>query len=283
MSEFVKNELPKIIRAFPKQKREIPQIKLILNSASGSAGLVSRDLTKSEFVTQIVPFQVPIDSNPYVYLYKAQIWNHFITISTALGNNKIYYTNDAGTPDKYSITIPDGYWSDTELSNQINVGVIANSHTSGLISCVGQLATQKIIWTISASGWQVYFKADSPYSITGNTLLQKIPAGGLTTASYSETSPNVADFSACTSILVTCSLVSGCTTSGSVQKNILDSVVPDVGVGSLINYQPQNISPLSAPLLRGDNINGVTIKLTNETGGALSITEDFSLEVCVGW
>jgi len=246
-----------------------------------SAAATQKDLNTSQF-TQIFEPPLKFPNQPIkIGLHSFSFTNFFVNISSALVNNTFYYTNDLGTPNKYSITIPDGSYSVQALSSAINLGVLTNGHTTGLITVIADYSTNKLIWNISLAGWQLYFPAGSCYAICGMTLNQKVPAAALTTGAYSELGTNVAQFNNVQRIYIHTSL-SNNSIFGGRQNNIIDNTSPYAPIGSTQEYQPSNILWMNADYnLSGSSISSVLIYLTDQNGNRIQLTDEFSCTILV--
>lgn len=240
-----------------------------------SAGATSKDLTTAtaNFILDPV-INVPSGKSVKVAVQSASFTNFFINILTGV-NDKIYYTNDVGTPDKYSITIPQGSYNVSDLSDAIDLGVVNNGHTSGLLSLVPDFSTNKVLISISTAGWQIYFKLLTPYVLLGITLNQKIPAAGLTTGAYSELAPNVATFNSITQLYLHTSLTNNSVFSGK-RSDVLAAITPTASIGSVQQYEPFNLVWTPAPELGGSSINSVRMYLTDQSGASVNLSDDFS-------
>jgi hypothetical protein len=274
----------KKIKSCKKKSTQMERHTLFLTS--NSAFTDHTDLTQATFRTSITPsIKIPPDKqkDAYISVNQLSVWNFFLNVSAALNNSTIYYSDDVGLPEKYSITLPDGSYDVPQLSNDINALMLANGHNVGF-SCVGNDALQKLVVTISQTGWMLYLKAnESPYLLMGYASNDKIPITGvLTTSSYTETAPNVAQFSIFTAINVHCNLVVGSSAYlNRTMNDILVSFSPDVLVGHLYtyySYYPRKIS------LKIPEISEITVRLTSETNGALDTAgQDFFLSINVGY
>ena len=246
-----------------------------------SANATSKDLTRGQSFFVMDPvLQFPPNTKLKVACQQFSYTNFFVNVSAALANNTFYYTDDAGTPDKYSVTIPDGSYNVSDLSDAINTEVINNGHADGLITLVPDFATNKVLFSISAAGWQLYFKAGSPYVLLGCTLNQKIPAAGLTAAAYSELAPNVATFNSITNLYVHTSLTNNSIFSGR-KSDIIASVTPTASIGSIQEYQPHNLIWLDAKELAGSSVNSINIYVTDQSGAAVNLSDDYNLTLII--
>lgn len=250
---------------------------LYLTTANASV----KDLTTGFAQWDMDPvLSFPNNRNLKLALHSASFTNWFVNISTALANNIFYYTDDAGIPDKYAITIPDGSYNVSDLSDTINVSVVNAGHPDGLITLIPDFSTNKVQFSISVAGWQLYFKAGSPHVLLGTTLNQKIPAGGLTVGAYSELAPNVATFNSILNIYVHTNLTNESVFNGR-QSDVIGSLIPQANIGSVQETELTNLIWIPATSLRGGIANCVQIRLTDQTGAPLYLSDDWSVVIII--
>ena len=215
-----------------------------------------------------------------VALHSFSFTNFFVNISAALANNTFSYTDDVAVPAKYTITIPTGSYNVSDLSEAINVAVVNAGHADGLITLVPDFATNKVQFSISAAGWQLYFPAGSPFVLLGTTLNQKIPAAGLTIGAYTELAPNVATFNSILSIYVHSNLTNNSIFNGR-QSDVIGSIIPTASIGSVQDNKEINLIWTSADSLSGQSLNQIQVYLTNQSGAPINLSDDFQLTVIV--
>lgn len=249
---------------------------LYLNSANAdykdlSTGRCSFDMKP--------PIELPAKTQLKMALHNFSFTNFFTNIYTGT-NDKFYYTNDAGTPNKYSITIPEGSYSVSDLSDAINSGVINNGHTDGLITLIPDYSTNKVLFSISTTGWQLYFPAGSPYILLGTTLNQKIPSGGLTTGAYSELATNVATFNSILQLYLHTNLTNSSLFAGK-QSDIIASITPTAEIGSIQETSPTNLLWTSMSDKAGMLINTINLNITDQSGNTVKLSDDFSATLII--
>jgi hypothetical protein len=251
---------------------------LYLNSANST----SKDLSKGRAFFVMNPvMEIPRDVKIKVAVQQFSFTNFFVNISAALVNNKFYYTNDALTPDKYTVTIPDGSYNVSDLSDAVNVGVINNGHTDGLITLTPDFSTNKVIFSISAAGWQLYFKAGTSYVLLGTTLNQKIPAAGLTTGAYSELAPGVGTFNSITQLYLHSSLTNSSVFSG-VKSDVIASITPTASIGSVQNTETYNLVWIPSDFLNGSILNSINLYVTDQNGNPVNLSDDYGTTILIG-
>lgn len=246
-----------------------------------SANASSKDLTKGTATFSLNPPLIfPNNSKIKLALHSFSFTNYFTNITTGV-NDKLYYTDNFALPEKYLITITEGSYNVSELSDAINLAVINNGHASGLITLTPDFPTNKVILSISVAGWAVNFKAlVSPYALLGFTSGQLVPALALTTGAYSEYSPNVATFNSIQEIYVKTSLTYNSLYAGS-QSNIVASVTPVAPIGSIQRHEPINLIYIDAFELSGATNYQLTISLTDQSGNALNMSDDYATTLLI--
>lgn len=223
------------------------------------------------------PLSFPEKTKLKICLHSFSFTNFFVNISAAKVNNKFYYTDDVGITNKYVVTIPDGSYSVSDLADGINIGVINNGHTDGLITLIPDFASNRVVYTISTIGWQINMLAGTPYVLLGSTLNQKIPAAALTTvANYSELAPAVATFNDLLNIYVHSNITNN-SIFGGTQSNIIANIVPTASIGSVQLSEPVNLMWINASELAGSALNNIDIYLTNQVGAPINLSDNFSL------
>ena len=211
--------------------------------------------------------------------------NWFINISAALGNNKLYYSNDILLPMKFTITIPDGSYSFNDLNAFIKAELISqnNGGTPGLpiFSLVANYATNKVGIQFSATdiNWYVHFDADSPFVLMGFTVLQDIPVTLANTAYYLEMGPNIAQFNNITNIKVVTNL-SNDSISNTNQSAVILTCTPTVSVGSTQQFEVQNLLWLRSTPLE-DKVTEIKINILDQLDRPVNLSEDVTMTLIV--
>jgi len=251
---------------------------LFLPSASATAVDLTRGTATYTFNP---PMQFPNGAKYRVAMHSFSYTNYFVNVSSTLANNTFYYTDDVADADKYSVTIPDGSYNVSDLSNSINNGVITNGHADGLITLTPDFATNKVIVAISVAGWQVYFKVGSPYVLLGATLNQLVPAGGLTTGPYVELLPGIATFNALTSMYVKTSLTSGASSFAGRPSEIVGTIIPTASIGAVQNTEVTNLIWIDANSLPGATLSSITIQIVDQNAASVNLSDPFSLTLLI--
>jgi hypothetical protein len=213
-------------------------------------------------------------------LHSMSYTNFFINISVALGNNTFFYTDDVAVPNKYTVTIPSGSYNVSDLSDAINSGIVNNTHPDGLIVLIPDFSTNKVQFNISAAGWQVTFPAGSPFALLGTNLNQTIPAGALTIGAYSELAPNVATFNSILNIYVHSNLTNASVFNGR-QSDVIGTIIPTASIGSVQDNKEFNLIWIPCNNLGGSSVNEIQVRLTNQAGVPLNLSDDFSVVIII--
>ena len=254
----------------------------LLLSSSTASGAYNKSSDGSTFSVQFnPPIEIPANKSVSVQVIDVNIWYNTINISTSLGNNKLYYTDDLASESKYSITIPDGIYGLSELNTAIEQGVVDNTHTSGLISLQGENATQKVLIKITATGWQINLTSSDTFRGLIGFDSQKLPASALTTlATTTFRADSVANFSDLEHILLHSSLGGSAVLNGNSTSS-LAAITPNVSVGSLIHTEYRH--PLQIPINTGTYIDTATFWLTTQDGTTKFNTnsEDWSFRMVI--
>lgn len=261
----------------------ISEIVLFLTSdTTTTSNIINKSADGSRFTILLNPNLVFDKSckNIKVYAQSARYWFTFKNISVTKANNHIFFTDNIAIPSKYDITIQDGLYSLEELNSAINFGVLSLSLPTGTITLSGDSATQKVIFTLK-TGYQMYFSATTPYLLLGMNLNQKLPAAALTTTLYSERATNPATFSNLASVLYHCSLISNSIVNGR-NSDVILSVPPKVGVGSLMDHQPYNLLKVNCSNLQNATISSIDVYITDQNGNTLDTnSENFEITLVI--
>jgi len=204
-------------------------------------------------------------------LHSAQIWYTIPNISAEIGNNTLRFT--VGVTE-YNLVFEKGLYSVESINSAINDFVINNGLINNLFVLDPDVSTSKISLKINDVGVTVFF---SDVTSVGQILGFNADVGPSVTAGLIYESPNIATLNSLTAILVEFSqCISYFESKGGSQ--ILASIVPNVGVGSLINYEPSNL--IECPMIT-PHIDKITVSLLNEGSGQVIDTngEFFSLVI----
>lgn len=250
---------------------------LFLNSTRAK----SKNLSQGSAVFEMNP---PLHFNiegkghsPEIAVHGISFVNFFINISASIGNNHIYYSDDALDDTKYDIKISDGCYSvetlniyvtkaQAEQVGQVIFQLLPNNSTNGTYIVFG-----------SVTGWYVYFQAaDTPYSILGWNSGDYVPSSKSCVVNEIEESPNSASFAIYTSINVWTNL-SNSTYFGGEKEGIIYESRPIAPIGSVQLDQPNNLLWADSPELTSD-FTIVTIQLRDQNGDPVDTNgEDFSV------
>jgi hypothetical protein len=191
----------------------------------------------------------------------ANIWWTVPNVSAAKNNNVFEYFDGTATR---SITIPDGLYDLPSLEQAIYIQIdnIAGALPSDqTFNFVGDSATQKVVITFLSAGLVIDWTASTVRDILGYTT-GSTPSVGQDESIIGE---NVAAFNTITSFLIKSNIIHDGIPVNARSSNVISNVFIDVPPGSLINYQPQNVSPVNADELIGASISNIRFNLTDQT------------------
>jgi hypothetical protein len=256
-------------------------IHLTLNSNPVSGSLILDSVNKNSISVPITPaLDIPSNArNVLVYLRGANIWNSVRNITSGLNNNKIYFTDDVGSPSKYIITIPDGLYDVKGLNQTIHNQIQNAISLSGIsvfptcITLTGDESTQRVI-VQTTSGYQVNWAAGSPYDLLGITLDRKMPPSSLTTGTLLSYGDDTARFGNLSSFLITSSLTNNYFYNGR-PTDILYNVAITVAPNSLIALSPNNYTMISANNLIGAKISNIVCRLLSNNYETINTGDEF--------
>jgi hypothetical protein len=223
---------------------------------------------------------IPESDNIKIYCSKLSYWYTFLNISASRQNNLIGISNLYDT-NQWTFTLPDGLYSLAEIETYLNQKLVENGLQDGLCTLRGNNSTQKVMFTIQ-NGYEFVCKAGFCYEILGCILDQNIRNTGvlatgstipITTGTFTQSAPNVAQFSSFANALLKCSLVTQSNMNGSSGDVILTSS-PNVSPGSQMIEEPSNLVKIPAGNLSGTSIDSFSIRLTDQSGRLLDTNSE---------
>jgi hypothetical protein len=128
----------------------MPEVNLFCSS-NISFGAVNVSPLGSQFSINFPnPIKIPQNAkNIALHLHSLGTFYTYPNISVALQNNTIFFTDDTSNYEKYPIVFPNGLYSIDLLSDAVAFALNASGFPTDLISFTGNLATQKVITTVS--------------------------------------------------------------------------------------------------------------------------------------
>lgn len=205
--------------------------------------------------------------------------NWFINVSAALTNNTIYYSNDPLTPMKYSVVIPDGSYSFSDLNTYVQNQIMADRGIA-VFQFAANYSTNKVAVQFgNVAGWYVYFGAQSPYALLGFANGQNVPASQACTAYYVEYASSTASFNNITNIKV-CTNLTNASISNTNQSSVILMLAPLVSVGSTQTSEVNNLLWLHATPLH-DKVTEIRVWVLDQNDNPLPMSEDFTLTLIV--
>lgn len=221
----------------------------------------------------IEPFRM---ENAEIACHEFSFTNFFINISAAIGNNTIYYSDDALDETKYAIVIPDGSYTVSSL-NSVMVSFQQAEVGKTIFELLPNLSTSKCYIAFNTEiGWFVHFSANN--LITGFDI-GNYPASKANTAYEFVYAQNNAAFNNIQSINVACNLTND-SISNSGRSSIIHVATPTVQSGFTENSKHFNLLWLSAPML-ANSTNDIIISLTDQSGNPLVLTENFAITLLI--
>lgn len=244
-----------------------------LGATNVSAG---RDRFDVQFKNSV--YFPPEARNITLEVRNATIWWTVLNVEAGVNDAFRFITdNPLVTTD---ITIEPGLYDVSSLNSAVNAGLVNAGLASGLITIVGDNATQKVILVFSALDQRVEWVATSFWELTGFNNGQFVPAAGFTTGPFSESAPNVANFSDVSNFLVHTTLVQRGIPTGDQDFQMIASIPINVPPGSQQTYEPQNPVKLNTDQWRGQRFNQATFWITDQLNRSLDFNgEDFTLLV----
>ena len=215
---------------------------------------------------------IPANSNPFVSMSKASIVWYVHNISA---NALIHYTDDLGTPEKYTITLPPGLYDTSLINEAIIDGLRTNGHDTDTFAFVVNAATQRLGIAIkegTPQGYQVKMTDNTLATLVGATDDQKIPAASLSgTSYYKEWYTNNATFGGIKGFNIECPSLVKTTLVDGVQRPVLGYVPITSSPGSLIYYEPFRAMRMSVPDLAGTTLNSIQLRVTDHAGNVVNL------------
>lgn len=246
---------------------------LVLNSANATI----KDLTngRAQYILKD-PLRLE-DQLPKICVNSFSFTNWFKNISAALGNNKIYYSDDAtpGQEMKYSITVPDGSY-EPETLNTFIINELANLAVApGLFQILPDYSQNKIYFQFDGTliGWYVYMHTDSPFTILGLTVSTPYPASQSNTVNEIVYADTIAAFNNITAINVKTNL-SNNFVYGTNSSSVLYSTGLTARAGYVQSSEPQNLLWSDSRTLQS-GISEIIIDITDQSDTAINMSEDF--------
>ena len=251
---------------------------LILDSGT-AAGAVNKSADGSYFQVQFgEPLQIPENAvDCQIAVEEAEIWWTIPNIVT--GVNDRFYVTDSSVPATYSLTIPQGLYDLTGLSQAIlreleNAGAATGP---ALITLTPDEATQKVELRLNYATVSVDFtQSDTMRTILGFNSAVVGPG----TAGETYLADNVAAFNTINYFLLHSDITNDGIRTNNDYSQTIAKVPIDVSPGSQIVYKPFNPARVEEPNLIGATRNSIQIWLTDQDNNRVNTnTEDYSLRL----
>ena len=243
---------------------EIP----ILVSSDESSGAFNVNSARNRFDIEFPQeLKIPREAkNITVSVTNATIWYTSFNISAALANNKFYL--DVSADQVYTVTIPDGLYDLSSVAHAINVGLVNQGLASGIISFVGDSASQKVVINFTVAGLRVNFTgANSCRVIMG--FNNAVSPAAYTTGIYSLYGDTTARFNTIDYFLIHSNIVTGGIPNNGKSTSIIARVLISEAPGSQLLFEPTNPINIPSQNLAGMSISRLHFWVTLQDGTTL--------------
>lgn len=208
----------------------------------------SKDTSQNpnHFTIEYNHFDLDAESNYEMALVRASMYYSWYNVSSSFSNNQFTVYN--GVSDT-TYTIPNGFYSVSDLNTQIQT--LANTTN---IAIVPNFNTHRVTITI-AGGFQL--------KLTNHSGFASLLGFGAVDITSTTTSTQPADITrGINSLMIRTNIVEPNSLENNIQSQILQSFVPNVNPGSLLNLEPKE--RLYLPIRPNSNhIHDITLDLTD--------------------
>ena len=240
-------------------------------SSDSSTGAITTDNGARMTVILDPPIQLNPTARLTCALHSTDIWYTIPNVSTQLNNDHFRFL-DTTTATMYDYTIPKGLYSVSALESSIDDFLINNSLPAGIFKFDPDDATGTISLQINRVGITVYWTdANSVGGLLGFTS----DDGPTVTTGLIYESDAQANLNLLTEILLNFS-AGGSYFNSRGGSNVIAAISPNVPVGALIQYEPNN---LIETRLIGDHHDQISVWLTNANTG-LTIDTNGEIFTC---
>lgn len=249
----------------------------INSSATLGATLISEGKDKFTISNQNGLFEIPREAKvATVELNNATVWNTIYNISSNKQNNKFRFT-ELGTD--YDVTFSDGLYDLSALNTALNRELTAQGLASGIVTLQGDDATQKVvvIWTTLTQSID-FTIADSCRTILG--FDSAVYSSGAVTPGYT-IAPNSALFNLIDYYLINSDLVTDGIMINGKYQSVISKMPIQAPVGSQSVYIPYNPIKTDISNRIGTVIQKMYCYITDQNGGELELTDDWSFDIIV--
>jgi hypothetical protein len=258
------------------------------NSDAQSGATQTNNLGNRFSVQLNTPLTIPRDSlYASVEVVSAKIWNVSPNISSAIGNNHLFFRY-AGK--EYDLEFPDGLYGIAEMNMffEIYFGQDA-ALPNDLFELEENGATQKASFKFNYIGVTLDFtKSNSCIDVLGFYTVQNadVFSSNLTITSNvkgeSKIAPNEARFNRIVNYYITSNLLSDGIPINNKSSGVISEVPIDVRVGSLITYVPLNPMRVDCSDLIGQGKQLISFGLVDQLGREVSTAgESWSLGIVI--
>lgn len=225
--------------------------------------------------------------NPILTVESSEMYFSFVNIGASQGNN-LLYAEDTTLVQSYTITIPDGLYSLSELDSTVerlfaNEG-LKSAEVLPAFEIHGDSATGEAIFVFNFLDVKVEMKADSPVEVLGFPIGVYPSTFPAPQAPYYEYGPVPAQFNQLNSILINSSLVSEGIRLNDKYQGTIAKIQINAPPGGQILYNPNRPSIIHIDNLKGASINEATFSITSEDGTPLDTAgETWSCTIRLSW
>ena len=227
----------------------MPLIKLDSSATNGKP---------ENFTTTFSNFVLEENTDYEIALVALSMNYSYPNVSQANGNNTVEYSPNGGT-NFYTVTIPDGNWSVSSLSDYIQSVMKGNGHYNVLNSAdVFDITIQPnfntgLVDIVLTNNYHLRFTSSTFHNLLGFESVT------LTTSSSSTKAVDITN--GITSLNIRCSIATGTLDANGNNSDIVFSFTPDVSPYSYITKNPTR--PIYCPLNTNNQITQITMRITD--------------------
>lgn len=252
---------------------------IIANSSIDAGATEVSDIGSTFEIRLQQPIHIPSNLiECYVKVDESTVWWTIPNISVQRGNNKLYleYLTVA-----YVITIPDGLYSVSDLSEAIDREIVSATGVSGLVSLSEDNATQRVVVELSVATLQLDLtQPDTFRDIIGfdSQLLPAVPSVG----PLSVLGDSVAQFNTIEYFLLHSDIVTQGIRTNNTYSQTIAQILIDVPPGSQIVSREFNPPRSDALELSGQTIDRIRFWLTDQNNVLVNTnSEDFGCRMVI--
>ena len=191
---------------------------------------------------------------------QASIWNTSPNIAAAFGNNLFRYTTSTAPAGVYDVIIPDGLWSLGGLGSYLSTQFVKNGHSAALYTLSGLDSTQQTVITVATAGDSIQMATapNSIASILGYNIDVVAP-----NPNFNAFSQEPASLNRNNSYTIQSNICDGLVVNRAT-SGVIASIPISEPPGTLINFDPRQLTWIPCPELRGVSRTRLTFQLGNQ-------------------